>query len=118
VEYSKRERLIEFFHRLSKQERARNAAEARDQLKDTLNEVENEMTSIPYDPAKWESHGRLYPPLDDSLRMVPGRNDVVRFRHVAHNTFIGNNGSIEIQDLKKNVRFRKAGSDGKGVWDQ
>ena len=118
MEYSKQERLNEFFHRLSKQKRARDAAEARNQLTDTMNEVENEMTSILYDPAKWESDGRLYPPLDNSLRKVPGRTDVVRFRHVAHNTFIGSNGSIEIQDLKGIVLFRKAGSDGKGVWDQ
>jgi hypothetical protein len=118
MEYSKQERLSEFFRRLLNAEPAHNASEARSQLTNILNEVENEMTSIPYGPSRWESDGRLYPPMDDSVRKVQNRKDVVRYRHVAHNTFIGNNGSIEIQDLKGNVLFQKAGADGKGVWDQ
>jgi len=95
---------------------ANNRLEARKYL-DILDEVENEMTSIPYNPS-FESDGRMYPPQDDSIREVPGHARVLRLRSVGHHTFLGDNGSIEIQDRKRKVVFRKAGADGKGVWDQ
>ena len=47
----------------------------------------------------------------DSLRPVPGRPDVKRFRSVAHNTLIGGNGAIEIRDLSGRVVFVKPGAD-------
>jgi hypothetical protein len=118
VEYSKKERLEEFFRRLLDAPPANNVAEARTQLTTFLNEVEDEMTSIPYDPSNWQLDGRLYPPMDDSIREVSGRKDVVRFMHFRHNTFIRDNGAIEIQErLTRRVVLQKNGADGKGVWD-
>ena len=111
-------RLNEFYKRLSALPSARSAREAREQLTTTLNEVEDEMTSIPYNPDNWQSDGRLYSPRNDSRREVPGRKDIVRFRHLAHNTFFGKNGSIEIQNLKRDILFQKTGADGNGVRDQ
>ena len=57
----------------------------------------------------------MYPPEDDSARVVEGRSDLVRYRHRGHNTFIRENGAIEIRDLAGAVLFAKAGADGRGV---
>lgn len=83
----------------------------------TLNEVEDEMTSIPNNPELWQTDGQRYPPKLDSARSVPNYRYVTRFRSRAHNTFIAENGAIEIQDVADgSVIFQKAGCDGGGVW--
>src|SRR3954447_20580436 len=84
-----------------------------------LNQVEDELTTIPFHPDNYQTDGRLYPPQPDSMRAVDGRPEITRFRSRAHNTFIGANGSIEIRAVaSKDVVFSKPGSDGRGVWDQ
>lgn len=118
MEYTKRERLNEFLRRLSLEAPVGNAQESRDQMARLLNQVEDEMTSIPYDPSKWKTDGRMYPPFDDSIRAVPGWSTITRFRHVGHNTFLAANGAIEIQNLQRVVLFTKKGANGKGVWQR
>src|SRR3954468_12381911 len=88
---TKAERLAEFRKRLDVAPPASDFDEAYRQLCDILNAVEDEMTSIPFDPANWQNDGRMYPPQMDSLRAVPGRDDVKRFRSKAHSTLIGEN---------------------------
>lgn len=86
-------------------------------LSTTLNEVEDEMTSIPHNPANWQSDGRMYPPQKDSIRAVPDYPHVVRLRTKGHNIFIAENGSIEVRQVRSGaVLFSKPGLDGKGVW--
>lgn len=46
------ERLAEFLRRLAAAPAAADAGEASRQIGDILNAVEDEMTSIPFDPAK------------------------------------------------------------------
>lgn len=87
-------------------------------LTSTLNEVEDELTGIPYNPGRWATDGRLYPPLPDNRRPVPDRPDLARWRSKGHNTYIRNNGAIEIVRIQDDlVVFRKAGMDGRGVWE-
>jgi hypothetical protein len=115
---SKVERFEEFLRRLSAAPPAKTFEEAYIQLFNILNEVEDEMTSVPYDPENWQSDGRLYPPLRDSIRSVPAHPSVKRFRSRGHNTFIGDNGSIEIQVVSSKVTvFSKSGDDGRKVWE-
>jgi hypothetical protein len=71
------------------------------------------MTSIPFDPANWQNDGRMDPPQMDSLRAVPDRSDVRRFRSKPHNTLIGDNGAIEIRDLSGRPLLTKPGADGR-----
>lgn len=112
---SKAERFQEFLRRLAQAPTADSFEAGYSLLSMTLNEVEDELSGILFNPATWRSDGRMYPPQLDNARVVPERADLVRFRSRAHNTFIGENGSIEIQDLSGQVLFNKAGSDGKGV---
>ena len=112
---SKAERFHEFLSRLEKSKPASSHDEAFKLLSDTLNQVEDEFTNIPFQPEHWQTDGRMYPPEDDNAREVEGRSDVIRYRHKAHNTFIRDNGAIEIQDVDGEVLFEKCGSDGRGV---
>jgi hypothetical protein len=112
---TKAERFAEFLRRLGAAPAASDFDEAYRQLGDILNAVEDEMTSIPYDPASWQTDGRMYPPQMDSLRAVPGRGDVRRFRSKAHNTLIGDNGAIEIREVAGRVILTKPGADGRTI---
>lgn len=108
-------RLGVFMRRLLAAPPVASAAEARDLLAQVLNQVEDEFSGARYDPARWQTDGRMYPPQDDSRREVPGRPRVMRFRSRAHNTFIGDNGSIEIRTTDGEVLVSKPGTDGRTV---
>jgi hypothetical protein len=116
---AKEERFAEFCRRLQREQPARTFLEAYEQLCRVLDQVEDELTSIPCNPDNWQSDGRMYPPQPDSIRAVEGYPRVHRFRSRGHNTFIGVNGSIEIQTASsEQVILRKLGEDGRGVWEQ
>jgi hypothetical protein len=68
-----------------------------DLLASTLNAVEDEFTNIPFDPSKWETDGRMYPPQPDSLRQVDGHPELRKYRNRNHYTIIGDDGSIQIE---------------------
>jgi hypothetical protein len=112
---TKDERFALFLQRLVAATPASTAREAFELLSETLNEVEDELTDIPYQPGSFEMDGRMYPPQQDSVREAPGRSDVVRYRSRGHNTYIRDNGAIEIRDLAGNLVFSKAASNGLGV---
>ena len=84
----------------------------------TLNAVEDELTSIPFEPNAWRTDGRMYPAQDDAIVDVPSHPTITCFRHRAHRTYIGSNGSFEIQKLDGQVLLSKAGEDGLNVWTQ
>jgi hypothetical protein len=112
----KSERFAEFLRRLGFAPAAATFDEAHQQLVDILNAVEDELTSIPFDPSNWQTDGRMYPPQMDSLRVVPGRADVKRFRSKSHNTLVSDNGAIEIQTVSGKAVFSKPGADGRGIF--
>jgi hypothetical protein len=114
---SKRERLEEFYRRLRSAPSANTSKEAYELVCSTLNAVEDTMTEIPYDPARWREDGRLYPPFEDSVRAVPDHPPLRRYRSVGHNTYIRDNGAIEIRGRGGEMELGKPGADGKGVWE-
>ena len=124
VEVSRQERFAEFLGRLEQAPAASTFGQAYELMCRTLNEVEDELSGIPYDPASWRTDGRMYPPEPDSERKVPDRRTVKRFRHRGHNTLIGENGAIEIRtavageiDMSSGEAvLSKAGADGRTVW--
>jgi len=119
VAYDKGQRLDEFFRRMEAASPAGDFGSAYELLCATLNEVENEMTDIPYNPDSWMRDGRLYPPQTDSMTDVKGFDGVRRFRSLNHLTYIAANGAIEIQQGRKvwGSVFKKAGIDGFHVWE-
>ena len=112
---SKDERFDEFVRRLALAPAAESTVQALALLSSVLNEVEDELSDIPNSPQNWQTDGRMYPPQMDSARDVPGRSDLIRFRSRGHNTFVRENGAIEILDLQNSALFSKFGADGRGV---
>jgi hypothetical protein len=106
-----------FFQRLAEAPAVATAEGAYTLLVDTLNTVEDEMSGVPADPTQWETDGRLYPPQTDRRSQAPERPTVTRYRSFKHVTYIGPNGAIEITTTSREVVFRKAGADGKHVWE-
>lgn len=106
-----------FFDRLRASPPASHHDEARRLVDDTLNAVENEYSGVPFDPQNWRTDGRMYPVQDDNAADVPGHPEVTSYRSFKHETFIRQNGAIEIRIVEtKEVVLEKPGSDGKGVW--
>lgn len=114
---SKRERLVEFFRRLSEVPNAPTFDEALEQVATTMNATEDELKGGPNVPPNWREDGRMYPPQMDAMRPVPGHPRVQRFRTAGHNVFIGENGSLQIVALNGTIEVEKPGADGRGVWE-
>ncbi len=109
-------RLALFIQRLASLPRAHSLAEARGQVEDTLNAVEDELSGVPFDPANWQMDGRMYPPEDDFAFPVEGHDEVTLFRARKHRTFIRTNGAILIRSLTNEVILDKPGADGRLVF--
>ena len=119
VPIPRQERFSEFCRRIQRAPPSRSFTDAYNQICHILDAVEDELTAIPFNSDNWQTDGRMYPPQLDSVREVEGHPEIKRFRSRAHNTFIGANGSIEIQVVSsKEVILSKAGEDGRGVWEQ
>jgi hypothetical protein len=88
---------VEFCRRLSAAPVVVSFDEAYEQLCDILNQVEDDLTDIPFNPDAWQTDGRMYPPQLDNLRDVPDRPRVKRFRSRRHSIYIADNGAIEIR---------------------
>lgn len=81
-----------------------------------MNEVEDELSEVPYNPSAAKDDGRLYPPLWDNIQPIPGQPGIKRLRSAGHVTLIASNGAIAIDEVLSRTRvFSKAGADGKEV---
>lgn len=76
-------------------------------LSRTLNQVEDDLSGVPYDPTHPRNDGRMYPPDDDAYRAVPGRADLHRYRSRQHNTYFSDSGALLIIDLKGHIVLDK-----------
>jgi hypothetical protein len=110
---SKAERVRIFLERLAAAKPAASASQALALLADNLNAVEDKHSGVEYNPTLWQDDGRMYPPQKNYRRIVPGHPSLRRYRSAKHNTFIGRNGSIRIQDLDGKVLLDKAGLNGR-----
>lgn len=103
---------MKFLDRLIAAPAAKSSEEAFAQLTGTLNAVEDEFSSIPFDPSRWMEDGRMYPPQADSARLDPARPGLIRYRSRMHNTWIGANGAIRIDEVNGACLLNKPGHDG------
>jgi hypothetical protein len=106
-----------FLERLGAAKPAGSAGQALALLAENLNAVEDEHSGVQYNPNLWQDDGRMYPPQEDNRRTVPDRPSLRRYRSAEHNTFIGLNGSIRIQDLDGKVMLDKPGRNGRKTHD-
>jgi hypothetical protein len=113
---TKRERLAEIFRRLAAAPPAASHDEAYALLCDTIDAVEDELTTTPNIPANWMTDDRIYPPQSDRRFSVKGRSDLKRYESRKQNTFIRYNGAITtVAKGVKVVLFDKPGADGRGT---
>jgi hypothetical protein len=117
MDQTKSDRLKEFMRRLQALPSAGTFTGARRLVAETLNAVEDELSGIPKSPDAWLSDGRMYPPLDDSIRRVPGHPGLRRLRSRSHNSYIRSNGAIRIETLTNEVLLDKPGRDGRRAFD-
>jgi hypothetical protein len=118
MEVSRAQRLQEIYRRLALAPAADTFTEMRAQLDNVLNEVEDQLSGVPFDPPRWVTDGRLYPVQDDNVYQVEGHPRVLLLRARRSEVYIGDNGAIEIRDASSGaVEFSKVGKDGCGVWE-
>jgi len=113
---SKRERLKIFLQRLEGADPANSFKSGMELLSKTLNAVEDEFSGVPFNRDAWLDDGRMYPPTESNRRPVA----VIflrRYRSARHNTFVGLNGAIRIEQIDGNVILDKPGADGRTTND-
>jgi hypothetical protein len=115
MDATKNERFEEFLKRLEAAPPAASAAEAMALLSSTLNAVEDEMTSIPYNPALPTDDGRMYPPQEDNAHTEGEFPGVVRYRNARHNTRIDRDGGIRIDEVRGRCVLTESGRLGQEV---
>ncbi len=111
----KKVRLRAFLTRLSNAAPANSESTGLDLIAAILNQVEDELTDIAYNPDTWSDDGRMYPPQQDSRRTHSAT--IARYRSRGHNTLIASNGAIRIETMNQQVLLDKPGSNGKKVSD-
>ncbi len=105
------ERLAEFFRRLQAAPKARSADEAFNQIRNIMNEVEDEFSGVvrkdPPPPID-QPDGRMYPPQEDFTKRNPDGSITARTR--GHRIRLGPDGSITITNVKTGATdFQKPG---------
>ncbi len=105
------ERLAEFFRRLQAAARATTAEEALNQVRNIMNQVEDEFSGVirkdPPPPID-QPDGRMYPPQNDFTTRKPDGSISARTR--GHRIEIGRDGSITITNIKSgNIDLQKPG---------
>ena len=90
-----KQRFALFLAAMKEAPAAHDLASARLLLDETLNRIEEAHSGVPYDPEKWMTDGRMYPPLDDQEResRIAGTSLFYSFKH---NIWFGDNGAIRI----------------------
>jgi hypothetical protein len=112
---TKGQRLAEILRRLAAAPPPSSHEEAYRLLCDTIDAVEDEMTTTPNVPADYLTDGRIYPPQADRRYRVKGRPDLKRYASRGHNTFIRDNGAITIAAKDGTIALDKLGADGQGT---
>ena len=109
------QRFALFLAALKEAPTAHDRASARTLLANTLNRIEEAHSGVPYDPEKWMTDGRMYPPRDDLEQPCPLAGAVL-FHSLGHAIWFAANGAIRIEGRrgsnKGRVDLDKPGADG------
>lgn len=110
MDIPKSKRLQEFLSRLASASPVNSHAEALLLVAQILNDVENEFTSIPYNPSAWHEDNRMYPPQPDNAR--DEGEGLTRYRSKGHNTLIHSSGAIRLDTIGGICLLNKAAQNG------
>lgn len=109
------ERIALFIAALEEAQPEANWTSARELLDVTLRQIEDAHSGAPFDPDKWTSDGRMYPPQDDLERP----SDILGarlFYSRGHRLYFGENGAIRIENRtgpdRGKIVLNKPGRDG------
>jgi hypothetical protein len=100
---NKAQRLNLFYQRLAEAESCASFNEAYDLLHKTMNEVEDEFSTIPFDATYPMNSERMYAPLMDNAKPID--QNLTRFRNRFNYCFMSKNGAILITDLQFNPQL-------------
>lgn len=110
-----KQRLALFLAEMEQATAAHDVASARLLLAETINRIEEAHSGVPYDPEKWMTDGRMYPPHDDFEQPSPIAGAVL-FHSLGHAIWFAANGAIRIEGRrgsnKGRVELDKPGADG------
>jgi hypothetical protein len=115
---TKAERMNEFRARLDRAPSVATAEEAVALVNNMLDQVEDELSGIPYDPAAAPqlATGRMYGPHASFASFWKDRPDITRYAHARHDTFIQDNGAILIRLRRPlTILLSKPGADGREI---
>jgi hypothetical protein len=109
-------RFALFLAELEKAPAAHDQASARALLGDIMNRIEEAHSGVPYDPEKWMTDGRMYPPHDDFEQPCPLAGAVL-FHSLGHAILFASNGAIRIEGRRRpnkgRIALDKPGADEK-----
>jgi hypothetical protein len=113
---TKGERIAELVRRLEAAVPPASSEEALHLVTTTLEQIEDEHSGVPNDPASPMADERIWPPIDRYHFVVDGRPDLDGYRQKGHETILGANGAILIRTRRQvRVILDKAGRDGRKV---
>lgn len=105
------QRLTEYYNRLRGQPPSTTAEEALARVRNTLTQVEDELSGIPRQeppPPPNRPDGRMYPPFEDRITVHPYGRITAQTR--GHDISIGKDGSITITNRQTGrVEFQQPG---------
>jgi hypothetical protein len=110
------ERISELLRRLTDAPSCATAEEAMTLLETTLNDVENQMSGVPFNPNYPMDDGRMYAPREDARREVEGHPDLLRYRSRKHNIYVSKDGALRIEEVRERLcLLNKPGQSGRTI---
>jgi hypothetical protein len=91
-----KQRLALFVSTLEQAPAAFDGMSARKLVDIMLNGVEDAHSGLPYEPDKWMTHDRIYPPQDDQ-KQINAIAGATLYHARRHSVWFGDNGSIRIE---------------------
>jgi hypothetical protein len=119
---TRKQRLEIYYQRLRDAPPAESFDTALRLICDKLDEVEDEFSGEPNDPARWMELNRMFPPQADRIHADHPRPGVTIAVTRGHEILIGSNGSLEFWRRRKTkeglstiLELSKPGADGRGL---
>ena len=113
---SRHERVAELLRRLEAAGVCGSAEQALELVVITLNDVEDALSGVAFNPDYPLDDGRMYPPREDARRAVEGRPELRRYRSRRHNIYVSDDGALRIEEVRgRTCLLDKPGRNGRKI---